>query len=175
MHKELFTLPSRVVPYSFILRLYDGTQRIVKDPSRVSKLFSEPILEQTESIDMLVGLPICSKGPELTSAVVHIIENVATDMTLADEILKTLLSIALLALREPSFHAGHWRTVLNLPQRVVKLRIERLKALDTVDSAHVDTLLNNTKKMLVEFETQAINVGGKQLEYIVPTHAGNLE
>ena len=93
------------------------TKRFIKDPLTSRTLFAAATLEQTESVDMLVSLPPPKRAQGTTrsehaKAITSAIATATIDLPLANKILLTLFSFARSAIREPSFQAHHWKSVL---------------------------------------------------------------
>ncbi|KAH8893399.1 hypothetical protein GQ53DRAFT_627958, partial [Thozetella sp. PMI_491] len=96
-------------------------RRFTKDALTVKQLYASDVLETQEGKDLLVGFP---------EHWIHDIETTKDDIEAANAILLDLIETAAAAITEPSFQLSDWRAALNLPQEIVRGRLDQVSALE---------------------------------------------
>ncbi|CAR23583.1 KLTH0E12496p [Lachancea thermotolerans CBS 6340] len=153
-----------------LLRTIDWTKRFIRDPFVMPCLVSEDVVERTEFVDMLVGIPAIRPLGNLTRSETikngaHIAKKAVAEVPLVRNILFSLLSLAFSALREPFFNSYHWRKVLDLPVRIALLRIDRLQRFNDIDPSDGKRLLDAIKDIMLEFEKRCLELSDDKLSY----------
>jgi hypothetical protein len=95
-------------------------RRFNKDPLTVREVYAETVIASEESLDILCGIP--ERPHDSTSS----LADIAQAVKLGNELCLLLLETTRSGLREPSFNANDWETVLGLFQRVVQVRLDRV-------------------------------------------------
>lgn len=145
-------------------------RRYNRDPTSLSTIYSATVLESTEMIELLAGLETITEAAED-------LDNVKQRVKHANRVIMLLLETACLCLREPSFMAHNWRSVLNLFGRVIAARADSAAQLQLVvgctDAQLYDAVFTDTVEMLLEAERIGLAEEHTNLDYNNP--AGPLQ
>nr|POE90659.1 hypothetical protein CFP56_60272 [Quercus suber] len=118
-------------------------RRFNKDQNTAREIYSNASIHTREALDLLCGFPEDCDISNIT------VEDVRSNVLLANQICRELFKSACMALKEPSFHQRHWEPVMALLEKVTRLRLARVDQLqdslglsdtEVFDSVWKDTL-----------------------------------
>nr|POE54205.1 hypothetical protein CFP56_63508 [Quercus suber] len=129
------------------LEVYQKTlswaRRFNKDQNTAREIYSSASIHTAEVLDLLCGFPEDCDISNIT------IEDVRSNILLANRICRELFDCACVAQRERSFHQQHWDPIMGLLEKVTRMRLGRVNQLqdslglsdgDVFDAVWKDTL-----------------------------------
>lgn len=133
--RERIIFARAAVAYSIAtgdLGVYGGTiiwqQRFIRDPMTLKLLFVRETISTNEGLDLLSGLPPLNESESLIPYPIALtIDRVRSNITKADDVLRTFYETYRAAKREPSFNAGDWIETKAMVGSVYKRRVDRLE------------------------------------------------
>ncbi|RYP13750.1 hypothetical protein DL767_010595 [Monosporascus sp. MG133] len=142
-------------------------RRFRRDAQLVQRFYSTAAFYSSATLDLLSGIPL--KSPKQAPRELLIpIDEVRSNILKANKIMLLLLESASEALCEPSFRRRDWNSVLDLPQKTTKRRLDRAHEFQEVYNLDEETLSKNiwnpTIDLLIAFEKFGLKSGHEKLE-----------
>ncbi|KXH50859.1 hypothetical protein CSAL01_12014 [Colletotrichum salicis] len=135
-------------------------RRFNKDVFTVRDLYSERAMKTAEGLDLLSGIEVASHAgkPDFDAA---------KSIRSANKVIMQLLETASMSLREPSFQAYDWHTVVQLPATAVERRLQLVNKFQDIrkltDAEIYEIDWQPTLDFLVEVETLVLHPSHHEL------------